>query len=285
MGNKFKLFLHMIKIEHSLFALPFAYIGCFLANSNWPGLRVFLLISIAMVGMRSFAMAMNRIIDLKFDKINPRTQDRPLVTGEITLKESWLFSIIFALIFVVACYGLNKLCFYLSFIALVWGGLYSFSKRFTSLCHFWLGSVLAMAPIGGWLGVDPHVRPVPVTFAFGVLFWVAGFDILYSIQDVDFDREQGLFSLPSKLGVKSALWISCFSHIISIIFFFLGGWVAGLGMFYFIGWLIVSCILIFEHLIVNENSLDKISVAFFQMNAYVSCILLLAVLIDIFWVY
>jgi len=285
MVNKFKLFLNMIKIEHSLFALPFAYIGCFLANSGWPGLRIFLLISLAMVGMRSFAMAMNRIIDLKFDKINPRTQDRPLVTGNITLKEAWLFSIIFAAIFVGACYGLNKLCFYLSFIPIVWGSLYSFSKRFTALSHFWLGSVLAMAPIGGWLGVDPHFHPVPVTFAFGVLFWVAGFDILYSIQDVEFDREQGLFSLPSKLGIKSALWISCFSHIVSIIFFFLGGWVANLGMLYFIGWLIVSCILIIEHLIVNENRLDKINVAFFQMNAYVSCILLLAVLVDIFWVY
>ena len=282
MENKFKLFLNMIKIEHSLFALPFAYIGCFLANSNWPGLRVFLLISIAMVGMRSFAMAMNRIIDLKFDKINPRTQDRPLVTGDITLKESCLFSIIFAFIFILACYGLNRLCFYLSFFALVWGALYSFSKRFTTLCHFWLGSVLAMAPIGGWLGVDPHVRPVAVTFAFGVLFWVAGFDILYSIQDMEFDREQGLFSLPSKLGIKSALWISYFSHIISIIFFFLGGWLAGLGTIYFIGWLIVSCILIFEHIIVNENRVDKINMAFFQMNAYVSCILLLAVFTDIF---
>lgn len=264
MLNKFRLFLKMIKIEHSLFALPFAYIGCFLVNSSWPGLKPFILISIAMVGMRSFAMAMNRIIDLKYDKINPRTRNRPLVTGELSLKEAWGFSLIFSLIFVLACYGLNKLCFYLSFFALLWGGLYSFTKRFTSICHFWLGSVLAMAPIGGWLGVNPHFHPIPVLFGFGVLFWVAGFDILYSIQDWDFDRELGLFSVPSKLGVGSALWISSFSHALSIIFFlFFGGWVAGLGPIYFIGWFVISCILIAEHLIVTENSLDKINLAFF----------------------
>lgn len=280
--KKFKLFCDMIKIEHSLFALPFAYIGLFLAQKSWPGLLSFLFVTFAMVGVRSFAMAMNRIIDLRFDKQNPRTADRPLVTGELNLKEAYVFSILFALIFVVSCYFLNKLCFFLSFFALVWSALYSYTKRFTTLCHFWLGSVLAMAPLGGWLGVDPQFHPIPVLFAFGVLFWVAGFDILYSIQDADFDNHMGLYSIPSKLGISSALWISTMCHIITIIFFFLGGWVAHLGPIYFIGLLVVAAILILEHFLVSENRLDKINVAFFQMNAFVSIVIFLAVLADIF---
>ena len=280
--NKFILFCKMIKIEHSLFALPFAYIGCFLASSSWPGWEKFLLITIAMVGIRSFSMAMNRIIDLKFDKINPRTANRPLVTGALSKTEAYIFSFVFALIFVLACYGLNKLCFYLSFFALVWGALYSFTKRFTYLCHFWLGSVLAMAPIGGWLAVDPKFSIEALTFGFGVLFWVAGFDILYSIQDMEFDKEQSLYSIPSKLGIDSAFWISTFSHVVCIIFFFLGGWIAGLKNLYFVGWAIISTILIIEHLIVGPDKTDKINLAFFTLNAFVACILFFAVVVDIF---
>ncbi len=281
--KKFLLFCRMIKIEHSLFALPFAYIGCFLAKSGWPGTREFVFITLAMVGMRSFAMAMNRIVDLRYDRINPRTAERPLVTGELSLKEAYVFSLFFALLFVVSCYFLNNLCFYLSFFALFMGWAYSFTKRFTSLCHFWLGSVLAMAPLGGWLGVVPEFTPIAVSFALGVLFWVAGFDILYSIQDISFDREQNLFSIPSKLGVSPSLWISTFSHVVAIIFFFLGGWIAGLGWIYFAGWFIVSVILIIEHIVVSEDKLDRINLAFFTLNAYVSCILLIAVIGEIFW--
>ncbi len=280
--NKFRLFCKMIKIEHSLFALPFAYIGLFLANNKWPGIKPFVLVTIAMVAVRSYAMAMNRIIDLKFDRKNPRTSDRPLVTGELTLTHAYLFSIFFAIIFVLSCFFLNKLCFYLSFFALVWAGLYSFTKRFTTLCHFWLGSVLAMAPLGGWLAINPSFHPADVLFAFGVLFWVAGFDILYAIQDIDFDKSHGLFSVPSRLGVSPALWISTMCHVITLIFFFLGGWVAHLGAIYFLGLTLVSAILIAEHVVVSEKRLDKINVAFFQMNAFVSIIIFFSVILDLF---
>ncbi len=280
--RKFLLFCKMIKIEHSVFALPFAFIGCFLANKSWPGWEKFLLITIAMVGIRSFAMAMNRIIDLRFDKINPRTSTRPLVTGELNLFHAYIFSLVFAILFVLSCYFLNKLCFYLSFFALVWAGMYSYSKRFTPLCHFWLGSVLAMAPLGGWLGIDPKFSPVAVCFAFGVLFWVAGFDILYSIQDIEFDQKQGLFSIPSRLGIPASLWISNLCHMVCAIFFFLGGWLGDLQYWYYVAWAVVTLILVIEHLIVSEHRLDKINMAFFTLNAFVSCMLFLGVIGDIF---
>ena len=178
----------LVKIEHSVFALPFAYIGLFVAAGGWPGWRAFLLLSLAMVAMRSFAMAVNRLADLRYDRANPRTAGRELVTGEVTSLQAWVFTAGCAVVFVVACWGLNRLCLVLAPVVLVWGAFYSLTKRFTWLCHFVLGSVLGLAPVAGWLAVDPRFTLPAILFGCGVTFWTAGFDVLYACQDVDFDR-------------------------------------------------------------------------------------------------
>ncbi len=272
----------MIKIEHSIFALPFAYIGLFLAADGWPGWEKFFWVSVAMVCIRSFAMTINRIVDRDIDAKNPRTSNRPLVVGDVGVGFAWGFALVCAILFVISCAMLNRVCLLLSVPVVVWAGLYSYSKRFTSLCHFWLGSVLALAPLGGWLGFRPVVVPGILDFFFGVLFWVAGFDIIYSCQDVDFDREEGLHSLPANLGEASSLYISTLSHVIAIIFFFLGGFSFSLGWIYFLSLLGVSLILMLEHILVTPDRTQHISLAFFNLNAIVACVLCAGVIMDLF---
>lgn len=181
--GSFAAICRMIKIEHSIFALPFAFAGAFIASGGIPAWKPFVLLTIAMVAVRSFAMAFNRVVDLPFDRRNPRTQNRPLVTGEITRLQTWAFIVVMAVVFVLACAGLNRLCLMLSPLALGISALYSVMKRFTWLCHFVLGAVLGLAPLAGWLSVDPVFTLPAVLLFWGVLFWVAGFDILYSCQD------------------------------------------------------------------------------------------------------
>ena len=195
----------LVKIEHSVFALPFAYIGLFVAAGGWPGWRAFVLLTVAMVAMRSYAMAVNRLADVRYDRINPRTMGRELVTGEVSILAAWVFTAGSAAVFVAACAGLNSLCLALSPVVLLWGAFYSLTKRFTWLCHFVLGSVLGLAPVAGCLAVTPEFALPAILFGCGVTCWVAGFDVLYACQDVDFDRSQGLHSIPSHFGLGTAL--------------------------------------------------------------------------------
>jgi 4-hydroxybenzoate polyprenyltransferase len=271
----------MVKIEHSVFALPFAYIGLFLAARGWPGFIDFVLLTLAMVAIRTWAMAINRIADLRFDRVNRRTQNRPLVTGEISIGQTWMLCLITASVFVCVCACLNMLCFQLSFVALGWSALYSLSKRFTSYTHFWLGSVLSLAPIGGWLAFEPHIHLIPVLFALGVLFWVAGFDILYSAQDYAIDQQHGLHSLPVRFGLPTAFILSTFSHINASLFFFLAGWAANLGLIYFFFWVIITLLLMIEHTIISVDRMDRITMAFFTLNGLIALILCFGVLGDI----
>jgi len=202
---------HMIKIEHSVFALPFALTGAFLAQKpgpDWsaPSWRVLVPLVIAMVAVRSFAMGYNRLADLDIDRLNLRTQGRPLVTGELSVAFTKRFLFVCAIIFTAACAAMNSTCLLLSPVALAWSAFYSHTKRFTPLCHFALGSVLGLAPLAGWLAVSPtHLGYPAVLLFFAVTLWVAGFDILYACQDADFDRSQGLFSLPAHQGVPPEL--------------------------------------------------------------------------------
>ncbi|WP_462324437.1 UbiA-like polyprenyltransferase [Desulfoplanes sp.] len=272
----------MVKIEHSVFALPFAYVGAFWAAGGWPGTRVFLLLTLAMVLIRSFAMGFNRLADVAIDAANPRTRNRPLVTGEISPLQTRVFLLICALGFWAACWGLNTLCFLLAPFALLWAAGYSFAKRFTPLCHYALGSVHFLAPIAGWIAFDPVLAPVPVVLGLGVLFWVAGFDILYSCQDVGFDREHGLFSIPATWGIPVALTLSTFSHVNTVIFFGLAGWIQGAGWIYAASWLFVSAILLFEHTLIKENDMRRVNMAFFTLNGLVALVFLLGVLTDLF---
>ena len=281
--SQVRIFFRMVKIEHSIFALPFALVGVFLAADGRPGWVTLMFLILAMVAVRSFAMAVNRLVDRDIDAKNPRTSNRPLVTGEMRPSQAWILTLSTGLIFVLSCAALNQTCLLLSPLALLWSGLYSYSKRFTWLCHFWLGSVLGLAPLGGWLAHEPRVSMPAVLFFFGVLFWVAGFDILYACQDTDFDRSQGLRSIPAVFGVPSALQLSFFSHGNAALFFLLAGWSASLGAVYFLVWLGVSGVLLFEHRLVTADDLSRIDLAFFTLNGLIAVLLCVGVLGDLFW--
>jgi 4-hydroxybenzoate polyprenyltransferase len=281
LSGKVGIWARMIKIEHSVFALPFAYMGIFWSAGGWPGWSAFIFLSVAMVAVRSFAMTFNRIADLDFDRENKRTKDRPLVTGEISIRDSYFFLVLTAVVFVVSCVFLNALCFYLSFFALGWSALYSYTKRFTSLCHFFLGSVLGLAPLAGWIAYEPAFALAPFLLFLGVLFWVAGFDILYSCQDLSFDEEKSLCSIPGKYGLETSFVISGFCHINTALFFVLAGAAVAATWPFYLAWVIVSGVLFIEHRIISPGNLARINVSFFTMNGLVSVILLLGVLGDI----
>ncbi len=279
--RKIVLLARMVKIEHSIFALPFAYLGMIWAAGGWPGWKTFLALTVAMVAVRSFAMAVNRLADLPIDSKNPRTQTRPLVTGELGVFETRVFIVVSALVFVGACGLLNSLCLALSPLALVWSALYSYTKRFTFLCHFFLGTVLGLAPIAGWLAVSPQIALAPVLLGLGVTFWVAGFDILYACQDAEFDQAEGLHSLPAGKGVPIALALSTFSHVVTAIFFLLAGWSAGAGLVYTGFCLAVAAILLFEHRLISADDLSRVNLAFFTLNGFVAVFLFAGAVIDI----
>lgn len=279
---KFGAVCRMIKIEHSVFALPFAYLGQFIAAGGIPPLKPFLLLTVAMVAVRSVAMAFNRVIDLPFDAKNPRTQQRPLVTGEITPMQTWAFIAFMATLFVVTCYFINELSFELAPIALFVAAFYSLLKRFTWLCHFWLGAVLALSPLAGWISVDPQFTVPAVLFAWGILFWVAGFDIIYSCQDAEYDRSVGLNSVPAHFGLESALVISSFCHVVTSIMFLMGGWAAGLGWPYYAVWAVVSGVLYWEHSIISADDMSRVNMAFFTMNGFISVLVFIGAVAGIF---
>ncbi len=278
--RKTVLLARMVKIEHSIFALPFAYLGMIWAAGGWPGWKIFLALTLAMVAVRSFAMAVNRLADLPIDSRNPRTLTRPLVTGEVGVLETRVFIVASAFVFIVACALLNPLCLALSPLALLWSGLYSFTKRFTRLCHFFLGSVLGLAPLAGWLAVSPVVEPAPVLLGLGVTFWVGGFDILYACQDVAFDRAENLHSLPAANGVPTALALSTFSHAVTALFFLLAGWVVGAGLIYAGVCLAVAAILQFEHRLISPDDMSRVNLAFFTMNGFVAVFLFAGAVLD-----
>ncbi|MDL2315730.1 putative 4-hydroxybenzoate polyprenyltransferase [Desulfovibrio sp. OttesenSCG-928-A18] len=270
----------MVRIEHSIFALPFAYVGAFLAAGGWPGLPLLFLLTVAMVGIRSFAMAFNRVADLPYDRKNPRTAHWPLVTGEITVWQTWRFAGVMAVLFVVSCAAMNPVCLALSPLALIMCAIYSYTKRLTWLCHFVLGAVIALAPIAGWLSVSPSFSVTFLLLAFGVLFWIAGFDILYSCQDMAFDSQKGLHSLPVRFGVQGAQTVSAFCHVNTVLFLFL----AGLGQSLSFGWyftlIISAAILWWQHSLISPDRPENVRFVF-AMNGPISVLLFLGTLLGV----
>jgi len=280
-SKDFGVVCRMIKIEHSVFALPFAFAGAFLAARGWPGLWNLIVLTVAMVAVRSFAMAFNRYADLDIDRENPRTQTRPLVTGELSTRFTLVFILGTAAVFVAACALMNPLCLLLSPVALGLSAFYSFCKRFTYWCHFVLGSVLGLAPVAGWLCVDPVFTPAAALLFLGVTLWVAGFDLLYACQDAAFDRERGLWSIPARLGVPAALAVSSLSHAVAAILFLLAGWVAGLGAVYLLVAGAIGLVLVAEHLLVSADDMSRVNVAFFTLNGVISVVLFFGVAVDL----
>ncbi len=286
MLKSFLAFCRMIKIEHSIFALPFAYAGIFLAQRGMPQWEPLIYLTIAMVAIRSFAMAFNRLVDLPLDSINPRTKTRPLVSGEISVMQAKILCWLMAVIFIGSCAMLNTLCLWLSLPTIIFAGAYSYSKRFTWLCHFWLGATLGLAPLAGWISVRPELSVdalmTPILFFFAVLFWVAGFDIFYSCQDVEFDQEYKLHSVPAHFGLEKALALAAFSHVMTVIFLLLAGFYAQLSWWWYALWLVMSVILLWEHRLVHADDLRRVNTAFFTLNGLIAILIFAAVLLGIF---
>jgi 4-hydroxybenzoate polyprenyltransferase len=267
--------LEMIKIEHTLFALPFALLGAVFAANGLPTLRQLFWIIVAMVGARSAAMAFNRIADLQYDARNPRTASRALPSGSLSVGFVWMFTIVSAAVFLSAAAMLNQLTLILAPVALASVLLYSFTKRFTLLSHIVLGWCLAIAPTAAWIAVRGEIgSPVPLLLSLVVLLWTAGFDILYACQDVDFDRREGLRSIPARVGISNALWIARALHA-SAFFALLSLYiVTRLGIVALIGVLVTGALLLYQHRLVRANDLSRLNAAFFTTNAFVSVILL-----------
>jgi 4-hydroxybenzoate polyprenyltransferase len=276
-------YLSLIKFSHTIFAMPFALIGFFLATESYEFEWITLLyVVLCMIFARSAAMAFNRYIDRDIDTANERTAKiREIPNGTITANNALLFVIVNSLLFIGITYLINPLCLTLSPVALLVILGYSYTKRFTALCHLVLGLGLSLAPIGAYLAVSGEFSIIPILFSFVVLFWVSGFDIIYSLQDEGFDKTQKLHSIPVLLGKKNALSLSKFLHLISIIALTFSGTVGEFGKLYWIGFLIFSALLIYQHTLVKHNDLSKINLAFFTTNGIASVIFGAFVLIDI----
>ena len=276
-------YLSLIKFSHTVFALPFAVIGFLLgtqsanAQLNW---KLFLLVLGCMVFARSAAMAFNRYIDRHIDKVNPRTFVREIPAGIIKPGAALFFVIVNCLFFIACTYFINTLCFYLSPVALLVILGYSYSKRFTPLCHLILGTGLALAPIGAYLAVTGEFALLPLYFSFAVLFWVSGFDIIYALQDEEFDRSHNLRSIPVMLGKKNALMLSNIFHVITAVLLLLPTLSHTVGVFYWVGVCIFIALLIYQHSLVKVDDLSKLDFAFFTTNGIASVVFALFFILD-----
>lgn len=276
MFRKISILLEMIKFKHTVFALPFALMGAFLAAGGVPDFIVFVWVLVAMAGARTAAMGFNRIIDVKFDRDNPRTADRALAAGTVSMTEAWAMVLIASALFFVACASLNRLTLLLSPVALSLTFFYSFTKRFTWLCHVVLGIALAFSPLGGFVAVKGSLENFPYVLSIGVLFWVSGFDMVYACLDADFDRGRGLYSLPASFGRKKAFRLAGLFHLFAFCMFLLTGIWADLNYYYFIGLATTAFCLVYQHVVVTPTDLSRIQLSFFNMNGFVSVVMFIS---------
>ena len=281
MLRKIRIILEMIKFEHTIFALPFAVMSMFLASGGIPKLVEISWILVAMVGARSCAMSFNRIVDANIDANNPRTAMRAIPSGHLKTWETWIFTMISASLLILAAFKLNPLAFRLSPLALIITMVYSYTKRFTSFSHFWLGISLAISPIGAWIAIKGRFDILPILLGLAVMFWTAGFDIIYACQDFDFDKQNGLHSIPVKFGIRVSLWFSSGMHIFAVCILIGIGIISELGSTYLTGVGIVVAILIYEHAIVKPDDLSRVNLAFFTLNGMVSLVLMVLSIVDL----
>lgn len=281
--EKFRALLEMIKFSHTIFAFPFALMGVVLAaleSGGPPTLGQLFWICLAMVGARSGAMGLNRIIDARIDKQNPRTAGRHIPAGLVSHREAWtLVAGSFGLL-LLAAWMLNPLCFYLSPVALAFLLLYSYCKRFTALAHVVLGICLAAAPIGAWIALRGDIAWPILALGLAVLFWVAGFDIFYALQDLEFDRQAGLHSIPAKLGAEGSIRLARLFHVLMVALLLALPFGTSLGWIYLCGVLVVVGLLVYEHLLVKADDLSRLDAAFFNMNGYISVTIFAFTLLD-----
>jgi len=274
--QKLKTTLAMIKFEHTLFALPFAFLGAVMAAEGLPTWHQILWITLAMVGARSAAMTFNRIVDRDIDAKNPRTANRELPSGKLSTGFAWAFLYVSIGLFLFAAYSLNSLTFFLSPIALISVLGYSYAKRFTALSHLLLGWALSISPTAAWIAVRGAIdSEVPILLSLLVLMWTAGFDVLYACQDYEYDKRSGLHSIPAKVGIKNSLWIARLFHFQAFAVLVLLYGLTNLGWLALGGVIAVGILLIYQHTLVKPNDLSRMNAAFFTTNAFVSVILFL----------
>lgn len=278
--RKVKTFGELIKYEHTVFALPFAYAGSFLAARGWPEGRVLFWVTVAMFGARSAAMALNRLIDRAIDAQNPRTANRHLPRGLLSVGEVLLFTLFSVALFALAAWELNPLAFRLLPLALVTLVVYPYTKRFTWLSHLVLGLAEFYAPFGGWIAVTGRAELPAYVLGLAVGLWIAAFDIIYAIWDLDFDRQAGLFSVPVRFGLKGALRISAAMHVLTILLFVAFFFLDRRGPYYLIGVLFTAALLFYEHRLISPEDLSRLNVAFFNVNGLISLIFFLFTLLD-----
>ncbi|MDH5510075.1 MAG: putative 4-hydroxybenzoate polyprenyltransferase [Nitrospinota bacterium] len=270
-----------IKIQHTLFALPFAVMSAFIAAQGWPGWRLFGLILLAMFFIRSAAMAFNRLVDWRYDAENPRTQGRAIPAGKATRAQYAIFVGACSMGFLATCWFINMLAFYLSFLALAIVFFYSFTKRFTAYSHFFLGLALALAPVGAWVAVREEISLVSLTIGAAVVFWLAGLDTIYSCQDYTYDTQHGLNSIPGKFGVALALRLSAMFHAVMVVLLTLAAWAAPLSWIYMTGVVFTGAMLWYEHSLVRPDDLSRVNVAFFNINGVISVGLMAFTIVDV----
>ena len=274
-----------IKIQHTVFALPFAVMSAFLAAGGMPEVEQLIWIVVCMVGARSAAMAFNRIVDARFDAKNLRTRERALPSGQVSIRSYWAFLIASSILFVFSAWMLNPLAFYLSSVALVIVFFYSLTKRFTAFSHFWLGLAISIAPVGAWVAIREEISFISLLLGAAVVFWLIGFDILYSCMDVEADRVNRLHSIPQRFGVEMALKVAWVSHAVMVVFLLiLLESMVLLGPVYLAGVVLVAGLLIYEHSLVKKDDLSNVNMAFFNVNGIISIGLMVFVIVDCVWV-
>jgi 4-hydroxybenzoate polyprenyltransferase len=278
---RFRLYLDLIRFEHTLFALPFAYVGVMLASGGRFEANVWLWVTVAMVGARTAAMALNRLIDWQLDALNPRTAGRHLPRGLVKPWETLLLALVGFLLLTAAALNLNRLTQMLLPVAVFFLTFYSYTKRFTWTCHFWLGLTIGAAAAGGWIAQRGHFDPAAYALWAAVTFWIAGFDILYATQDYDFDRSHEVHSLPARFGIPAALQTAKWLHLLTWLLFILSGYLAGAGAWYFVGVALVGLVLVYEHRLVRPNDLSRVNQAFFEANVVISLSMFFFTLLDV----
>ena len=282
-GSKAALLARLVKIEHSVYALPFAYAGAFLAANGAPTWAQLLWITVAMVGARSAAMALNRLIDAELDARNPRTAQRELPAGRLGRREVWLFTVVSVSLLVLAAFQLSEPCRYLWPVPLAAFVLYPYTKRFTWFCHYALGLTLGLAPAAAWLAVSGRLGAVPWLLFFAVGLWVGGFDVIYAIFDLDFDRRNGLHSVPVAVGARGALVVAAVSHAVAAALLAAVGGLCGLGPVYWVGLAAVTALLAWPHLDIARRGLDRVGMTFMTINGAVGLLYGAVVVVATIW--
>lgn len=283
--KKLKVILEMIKFEHTIFALPFAFLGALLGSyyvlGHFPSVMDWVWITLAMVGARSAAMSLNRVIDASIDKANPRTKERAIPAGLISKVETWIFIAVSFFVLFFAAFQLNMLAVYLLPLAVFFLVFYSYTKRFTWLCHVILGITIALAPLGGWVAATGVLSWEAIVLFTAVAFWTAGFDIIYATQDADYDRDAGLHSIPSRFGIAKALLFSRSFHMVSFTALLLLALVTPLSWIFIAGALAAGGVMIYEHSLVSADDLSNVNKAFFTMNGIISLLMLVFTIGDL----